>query len=363
MPFLFSTFRNFLPAAGFYSRDIVLSDFTVKTQVTRTKMVPAKASFVSKPFSILFFVLLFSSQPKQLATSFSIESQATGRHRCTRTTPSSQKQNLREKSILFSQKPPSSSDSIDYYESLVNDFCQGTNEFWKRLVIPPVRKYVEVRPAVSGKIKDVWTTAVAPPEVPGIPRPVWFVITASVFTGLGWYGYYKFSIEEELYQYELQRGEKVSGCGGYGTLFPFVYGILVGFPLTLLHLPLGPEIIQAASLWILLGQVNLYRRVNELCLEVKEDLGIEEPPLYTWWALLPPPIDVIVGLRQVHFLSEYWRVIRKEEAAPDIVANEWFPFISSERFTLRTLVQEPSRWFWFTKDWKNIDIPFLRELE
>ncbi len=169
-------------------------------------------------------------------------------------------------------------------------------------------------------------------------------------------------MEEELYQYELQNGEKVTGCGGYGTLFPFVYGIIIGFPLQLLHIPGGETLVDAAGLWILLGQVNLYRRVNELCDEMKEELGLgDEPPLYTWWALLPPPLDVVVGLRQVHFLSEYWRVKRGESYDKDIVAEELFPFISSPRFTLKEFFRTPSKWFWFTKNWKDFDVEFLKE--
>ena len=99
-----------------------------------------------------------------------------------------------------------------------------------------------------------------------------------------------------------------------------------------------------------MGQVNLYRRVNELCDEAKEELGLEEPPLHGWWALLPPPLDVVVGLRQVHFLSEYWRLKRGESYDKDIIAEDLFPFISSQRFTLKEFVTQPSRWFWFTKD-------------
>ena len=36
----------------------------------------------------------------------------------------------------------------------------------------------------------------------------------------------------------------------------------------------------------------------------------KEPPLHAWWAILPPPFDLIVGLRQVfaHELRrERWR--------------------------------------------------------
>merc|ERR1719401_2150449 len=128
----------------------------------------------------------------------------------------------------------------------MSDFCRSTNEFWKSLVIQPVRDYVEVRPAESSvtAASDALAKLTAPPEVPGIPRPVWLTILGSVPTGLVYYGYYKFSIEEELFQYELQTSNKVSGCGGYGTLFPFVYGILIGFPLQLFFfLPIGKLIV------------------------------------------------------------------------------------------------------------------------
>jgi len=248
------------------------------------------------------------------------------------------------------------------YDDLINDFCIGTNDFWKELVISPVKNYVEIQPSGTAK-SDILSKLKAAPEIPGISRPVWLTIIGSVPTGLGWYGYYKFSVEEELYQYELQNGEKVSGCGGYGTLFPFVYGIIIGFPLQFLHIPGGETLVNAAALWILLGQVNLYRRVNELCEEpeIKEALGLEEPPLYTWWALLPPPLDVVVGLRQVHHLSEAWRVKRGDEYDKDIIAEELFPFISSQRFTLKEFVRTPSRWFWFTKKWDDFDLKILQD--
>jgi hypothetical protein len=268
-------------------------------------------------------------------------------------------------------------------EQAINDFCVGTNEFWKGLVIKPVRDYVQIQPAGTSK-SDILSKLTAPPEVPGIPRPVWLTILGSVPTALGWYGYYKFSVEEELYQYELQNGKPVSGCGGYGTLFPFVYGVLIGFPLSLVPIPHSDIVLQAAAFWILLGQVNLYRRVNELCTttttsaaaaaaEDKSLLVVSlkttelsdklkgEAPLYTWWALLPPPLDVVVGLRQVHFLSEFWRIQRGEEYQKDVIAEELFPFISSPRFTLKEFFRTPSNWFWFTKDWNDFDIEILKD--
>lgn len=272
----------------------------------------------------------------------------------------------------------SSSSSPIFSEEDISKFCKGTNAFWKGLVIEPVRNYVEIRQGGPDSPTDIFSKLIAPPEVPGLSRPVWFTVLGSVPTALGWYGYYKFSVEEELFQHELQTNENgyVSGCGGYGTLFPFVFGILLGFPLSLLHVPGGELILQSAGLWILAGQVNLYRRVNELCFddeavrkellsgltlpgEAKENNNDPEPPLHAWWALLPPPLDVVVGLRQVHFLSEYWRIVRGDPYDKDIIAEELFPFISSKRFTLKEFVRKPSNWFWFTtnmKDFDNIDI-------
>ncbi|VEU43330.1 unnamed protein product [Pseudo-nitzschia multistriata] len=271
-----------------------------------------------------------------------------------------------------------SSSAPIFSEEDVSDFCKGTNEFWKGLVIEPVRNYVEIREGGPDSPTDILSKLVAPPEVPGLSRPVWFTILGSVPTALGWYGYYKFSVEEELFQHELRTSKNgyVTGCGGYGTLFPFVFGVLLGFPMALLHVPGGELLLKAAGAWILTGQVNLYRRVNELCFEdeaVREELlaglalpgeeaGEPEPPLHPWWALLPPPLDVVVGLRQVHFLSEYWRIVRGDPYDKDIVAEELFPFISSKRFTLKQFARKPSNWFWFTKKTKDFDgIDFLKD--
>ena len=99
--------------------------------------------------------------------------------------------------------------------------------------------------------------------------------------------------------------------------------------------------------------MNLYRRVNELC---KEEFPDEEKPLYAWWALLPPPLDVVVGLRQVHYLARYWAKRRNDGFQEDLFADTLFPFISSERFTLKEFINEPKRWFWFTKEWKNFGL-------
>lgn len=279
---------------------------------------------------------------------------------------------LRTKSQLYKSKEDENDESLTEllftkYEDEIDEFCQSTYNFWKQTVIPPVRDYVDIRKVSSSSTpyekKDSLSKLIAPPELPGIPRPVWLVILGSLPTALGWYGYYKFSIEEELYQMELESEKgKVTGFGGYGTLFPFVYGIIIGFPLSFLPGTPGPFLVESASIWILLSQINLYRRVNELCMEIKDELGVEEPPLYEWWAVLPPPLDVVVGLRQVHFLSEYWRIKRGEEYDKDIVAETLFPFISwKERITLKQFFRTPSKWFWFTKDYKDFEYEILKD--
>ena len=57
-------------------------------------------------------------------------------------------------------------------EKLLSDFCQGTNEFFKtKLVIKPVRDYVQIQPSGTSDT-DILSKLKAPPEVPGISRPV-----------------------------------------------------------------------------------------------------------------------------------------------------------------------------------------------
>lgn len=113
---------------------------------------------------------------------------------------------------------------------------------------------------------------------------------------LGWYGWYKFSVEEELFYDELRREGRTSGCGGYGTLILFSWLVLLGGVGTVAGIDGADFLIELGAAWILLGQVNLYRRVNELL----EEQEVGSAPVHAWWALLPPPLDVVVGLRQVH---------------------------------------------------------------
>ena len=79
-------------------------------------------------------------------------------------------------------------------EDAISDFCQGTNKFWKSLIIPVVRDYADVKPKGTADVDDFFSVVTAAPETPGIPRPVWLTIAASVPTGLIWYGWYKYSV-------------------------------------------------------------------------------------------------------------------------------------------------------------------------
>ena len=69
-------------------------------------------------------------------------------------------------------------------EDAISDFCKGTNAFWKSLIIPVVRDYADVKPKGTADVDDFFSVVTAAPETPGIPRPVWLTIAASVPTGL-----------------------------------------------------------------------------------------------------------------------------------------------------------------------------------
>mmetsp|Transcript_6356 Transcript_6356/g.16248 ORF Transcript_6356/g.16248 Transcript_6356/m.16248 type:complete len:281 (-) Transcript_6356:271-1113(-) len=244
---------------------------------------------------------------------------------------------------------------------VVDRFCRSTNALCKQSVSPRVRNAVELRAAESLNMPKIGPfalvrTAVRRPESPGVPRPVWLVVGASVPTLLGWYAYYKFAVEEELFWDELRTRGRVSGCGGYGTLLPFVYAVLLGGLGEFVHAPNADRLIEFGTVWILLSQINLYRRVNELAVERGD-----EAPLHEWWALLPPPLDVIVGLRQVHFLAEHWAAVRGVDLPADPFATRWFPFISAPRFTVKELARTPSLWFWFTADMADFELPLLQD--
>ncbi|WP_232317177.1 hypothetical protein [Anabaena sp. CA = ATCC 33047] len=131
----------------------------------------------------------------------------------------------------------------------------------------------------------------------GKPRPLWQVIFLSVVTGMLYYGWYKWIIQEELRRY--------NGFGWSGTLClaPFVFGVAIPQALRIFD-PDVPGWFGWVSLlgvvWIYIVQFKLYQTVNELYRQA----GMK-PPLIVWW-LFVPGLNLIVGLRQIHFLSKFW---------------------------------------------------------
>ena len=164
---------------------------------------------------------------------------------------------LPPKILLPTPLPSSKGDYVDI-------FCRGTNALMKKMVLESFREKVDMKPAGTAG-PEILDKLLAAPEFPGMSRPLWLVITGSLPTLLGWYGYYKFSVEEELFQDELASDGRVTGCGGYGTLFPFVFLGLIGALLKfVLDVEEGAYVMEAGGLWIVLGQINLYRRINHL---------------------------------------------------------------------------------------------------
>ena len=82
--------------------------------------------------------------------------------------PSSHRRRIKRHSSPFLAKKDDS-DSGDF----ISDFCIGTNTFWKKFVIKPVRDYVDARPAELTAESSPIESLTSPPEIPGIPRPVW----------------------------------------------------------------------------------------------------------------------------------------------------------------------------------------------
>lgn len=107
--------------------------------------------------------------------------------------------------------PPAAGDWAD-------SLCRAVHGAMRGTVHPIFRQFLDVE-AGSALPAGLGAVALSRPQVPPVPRPVSLVIAASVPTALGWYGFYKFSVEEELFQMEIRRpGGRATGFGGYGTL-------------------------------------------------------------------------------------------------------------------------------------------------
>ncbi|MEO0647501.1 MAG: hypothetical protein AAFZ17_15300 [Cyanobacteria bacterium J06650_10] len=155
----------------------------------------------------------------------------------------------------------------------------------------------------------------------GKPRPLTSVILLSVVTGLLYYGYYKWTIQDELKAHAEKMGESV--WSGAVCIIPFVLGIA----LPLLLAVLDPDVPSGFArfsflgiLWIYIVQFRLYQEINRLYVAQGWN-----PPLVSWWIIIPG-FNLIVGLRQIHFLSEYWAQLSDTPTADPIA--ERLPFLS-----------------------------------
>ena len=144
------------------------------------------------------------------------------------------------------------------------------------------------------------------------------VILLSVATGLLYYGYYKWKIQDEL----KAHGERV--WSGAVCIIPFVLGIA----LPLLLAAFDPDVPAGFArfsflgvLWIYIVQFRLYREINRLYVAQGWN-----PPLVSWWIVVPG-FNLVVGLRQIHFLSEYWARLT-DTPTPDPIAEK-IPFLSN----------------------------------
>jgi hypothetical protein len=109
-------------------------------------------------------------------------------------------------------------------DNLESEFYQAQmNGFFKNRVPFPFQRSLSIFQEGDNKrlnettSDDLVTMITYAPSNPGFPRPLWLVLLASVSTGLLWYGYYIFAIEEELLHIEIDKG-KPRGFGGHGTL-------------------------------------------------------------------------------------------------------------------------------------------------
>lgn len=144
----------------------------------------------------------------------------------------------------------------------------------------------------------------------GKPRPLGKVIFWSGISLLLYYGWYKWIIQEELRAYR--------GYGWSGTLclLPFVLGVVLPQIVYFLNSDIDDWIRWLSLLgvvWIYIVQFRLYQTINQLY----EQQGLPKP-LVVWWIFVPG-LNLVVGLRQIHFLSEFWQQQKQVEIEDPLV--------------------------------------------
>ncbi|OLP98365.1 Na(+)/H(+) antiporter NhaD [Symbiodinium microadriaticum] len=172
--------------------------------------------------------------------------------------------------------------------------------------------------------------------------PMWarWLCLATFWPGVIWYLYYKLLVEDDLRYY---RG---LGIGGSLVIVPFALGLFAGVFGEFAYGALEGGFFDnafstafySAFAWIYLNQWFLYNKVNQLFEEIGRPAPLDP------WGLLIPGWNFVTGIRQIHFLAEYWAIQRGEELPRDAFA-ELFPFAKKPTLTLVELATTPSLWF------------------
>lgn len=148
---------------------------------------------------------------------------------------------------------------------------------------------------------------------------------------------------------ELDMGKEPRGFGGYGTLGPFSYAMVLGPLAAAMHVSGGLYWSVLGVIFLYYTQILLYERVNELY----TDDG-REAPLQVWWSLpLLFPLNFVVGLRQVHFLSQYLYEKRGVDPPPNDPVADLFPFVKAEKLDWQEFFLTPSLWCSLLADTKS----------
>lgn len=276
----------------------------------------------------------------------------------------------------FTTKTPTSTYYAPRNSQYDNSFHVRLNEFFKQPVPDPIKGAFSIFREETNydklDMEDTVTLLTAAPGFPGVPRPLWLVMLGSFPTGLAWYGYYKFCVEEELLEMELEAGKEPQGFGGYGFLGSSACLLLLGPISYIFDIPGGTNNSLLGVIFLYYTQFLLYDRVNKLYEEEEnynstevdvKNTSSKDKPLQAWWCLpIFFPFSLIVGMRQVHFLANY--LYRKRgvlsSIPPDPVAD-FFPFIKIKSLTWQDLVLTPSLWCSILSDVENIDTKLLPE--
>jgi len=152
----------------------------------------------------------------------------------------------------------------------------------------------------------------AGPEQPGVPRKLTRVVLFSSATGLLWYGWYKWCIEEEL------------RLSGHGRGAVFALGPFTAFLGTAIVAPsdVAPLLGTLALAWIMSIQYSLHGRINKLYAQ----RGAPEPMLPHW--VVVPGFNLVAGLRSLHFLAAHWAHERGDSDSDREPLADRFPFLN-----------------------------------